>query len=195
MFNNMYFVGLFVYYSLVVWLMVYLNKKYPTLAGFDITFIKKFRSDLWSGILLFACLTAYDLAFMVLGPAFFTLFEEWGLACGFSFLLAQMQFDESLLKDGLLMFSIATVFFPVYEEIIFRGFIQDRLSRIYSPGFALFAQAVCFAAWHHISFFYSLYFFTIGLIFGYWRYKRCPLFPLIFAHCFHNLLSLIPDGI
>ena len=77
---------------------------------------------------------------------------------------------------------------PVVEEIFWRGFIQDRLEKVFGPWIALFTQAIAFAAVHVRPIGGFLGVFVIGLILGLWRCKRKTLLPVIFAHIIINSL-------
>ena len=88
----------------------------------------------------------------------------------------------------------AVLFAPVAEEVFFRGYLLDQLTKLMRPGAAVVVQAILFGLIH----LYTRGLFTsfavvsltstflIGLILGAWRLKFKGLLPLMLAHALFN---------
>jgi len=141
-----------------------------------------FRTERFARSLLVGL--AYYLAFAV--PLFVMFF---GLTYAFAGKLPFTSYDP--LPD-LYVFPFMTFCVGVSEEGLFRGFMQTRLSKVYSEKKALWTQALLFGIWHfvwHISPFnpsgmiaHVFYTFIFGLVFGYFYKESGNLLPLILAH-------------
>jgi len=148
----------------------------PQLVSFDIIWFRKKRSEIvWSFLL--------PLVAIISTAVIHLLLKQLGMQIT----------GGTLLLTTNTAFLIAYLFGaaligPIVEEIFWRGFIQDRLEKVFAPWIALFAQAIAFAAVHirPTGGFFGV--FAIGLIFGFWRCRRKTLLPLIFAHIIMNSL-------
>lgn len=91
----------------------------------------------------------------------------------------------------LLMFVFV---YPIVEEVIFRGLIQDYLNRKFnhkknlSISYANIETSILFVLFHLIyqSAVWSLMVFIPSVIFGYFKDKYGKLQLPIFLHCFYN---------
>jgi len=152
-------------------------KASPRLAGLEITWIRKPRSDILWGFLLY-------LIVLIL----FWSMKKLGIHV--SYKGSVLFFSNSALFLGVRTFRIAFIS-PFAEEIFWRGYVQGRLSKIFGTWIALFTQAIAFAALHFRSvggFFLVL---VYGLVFGLWRQRRKTLLPVIITHVIINSLFCI----
>lgn len=74
---------------------------------------------------------------------------------------------------------------PVVEEFIFRGFMFERLSKVFSPRMTVLLTAIAFGV-IHMNLIQSSYAFVAGLLFGYYRAKYEDLWGCILFHIFGN---------
>jgi len=153
----------------------------PRLAGFDITWIRKPRSDILWIFLLFMIVLIFNLAV-------YWLKKKLGIHV--SYKESVLFFSNSVTFLGVYTFLIAFMS-PIAEEIFWRGYVQRRLSKLFGPWIALFTQAIAFAALHFrpIGGFFLL--LVYGLIFGLWRYRGKSLIPIIITHIIINSLFCI----
>ena len=83
--------------------------------------------------------------------------------------------------------TIGAVTAGIGEEIYFRGFLFERLSRLSAPTL-LVVTSLAFAVWHNAPFM-LLHTFLVGFGFG-WVYLRTKrLFPVILGHTFTNAIG------
>jgi len=152
-------------------------KASPRLAGFDITWIRKPRSDILWGFLLYLIV----------------LILYWSmkkLRIPVNYKGSVLIFSNSAMFLSIRTFRIAFIS-PIAEEIFWRGYVQVRLSKLFGSWMALFAQAIAFAALHFSpagGFFLLL---VYGLIFGLWRHRKKTLLPIIITHIIINSLFCI----
>jgi len=169
----------FLSYFLMLICPVIANRIIPALISYDLAWFQKKRSEiLWSFLLL---------VILIISAAVTRLLVK---QLGMHF------------TSGTLLLTTNTAFLVVYsfrmaivgsvvEEIFWRGFIQDRLEKVFGPWIALFTQAIAFAALHFRPIGSFFWVFVIGLILGLWRCKRKTLLPIIFAHIIINSLWCI----
>lgn len=77
------------------------------------------------------------------------------------------------------------LFTPIFEELLFRGTIQGKLSQALSPTEALIVQAALFSALH-LSPLILLTHFVMGLAFGWVRRRSRSLYPGMLLHAAWN---------
>ena len=78
---------------------------------------------------------------------------------------------------------------PVFEELLFRGFILRNMSRV-SQRFGIISSAILFGLFHmNIPQFVSATFF--GLVIGYVAIKSDSIFPCIILHAFNNCFAML----
>ena len=85
---------------------------------------------------------------------------------------------------------MGTVMAAVSEELIFRGFIQTRLLRRFSPWWAITLSSVFFAVTHG-DVRYALAVFPVGLWLGYVAYLAGSIWPGVICHFLHNSLVFL----
>jgi membrane protease YdiL (CAAX protease family) len=100
------------------------------------------------------------------------------------------------LKTSLGFYVLAFVVAPVWEELLFRGFLQGWLSKhpAFGPQRAIVFSAVVFAACHvpgH-GWAVALPVFLIGLILGWIRWSAGSLRAAMLVHAIHNMVVTIP---
>lgn len=156
-------------------------KTSPRLAGFDITWIRKPRSDILWIFLLFLIVLISNLAFY---------WSMKKLSIPVNYKGSVIFFSSSAMFLSAYTFHIAFIS-PIAEEIFWRGYVQVRLSKLFGPWIALFTQAIAFAALHFrpVGGFFLL--LVYGLIFGLWRHRRKSLLPIIITHIIINSLFFI----
>lgn len=76
------------------------------------------------------------------------------------------------------------------EELLFRGYIQQRLARVLPPGLGIFIASFLFAAFH-IDFVHVLAVFPLGLFLGWVTWRSGSLFPAMVGHFVNNFVSVI----
>ncbi len=79
---------------------------------------------------------------------------------------------------------------PVFEEILFRGFVQGEFMRGMPAAAAIILSSLVFAAAHGILF-QSVFTFFVGLCMGYAYYKTGSLFTSIIIHIAFNSTSAV----
>jgi membrane protease YdiL (CAAX protease family) len=96
------------------------------------------------------------------------------------------------LKDhdpGTLMnFISMALLAPFFEEIFWRGQIQDLMLRRFSPAKAIILTSILFTIFH-LKFDNTIALFICGLIFGIVYHQTHSLGAVIFLHSFLNLLE------
>ena len=78
----------------------------------------------------------------------------------------------------------------ICEEILFRGFLQPRLTRLMPPSAGVFLASLAFAAMH-VDPIHVLGVVPLGLWLGFLSYKSGSLFPAMLGHLVNNLLSVV----
>lgn len=81
---------------------------------------------------------------------------------------------------------------PFFEEVIFRGYLLERMGEKWGKLKAVFICAFLFGVLHSINFISA---FLIGILFAIIRYKYNSLFPIIVAHMMNNIFVIIIKGI
>lgn len=103
--------------------------------------------------------------------------------------------------DTFSMFLYVGVFAPVFEELIFRGFIMQSL-KPFGKKFAILGAAILFGLFHG-NLFQSPYALLVGLVLGYaameysifWAMLLHMINNLVLGDMFQRLDALIPGGI
>ena len=123
------------------------------------------------------------------------LFSGTGYSAEASIESATMQ------PDTFSMFLYAGVFAPVFEELIFRGFVMQSL-KPYGKKFAILGSAILFGLFHG-NLFQSPYALLVGLVFGYaameysigWSMLLHMINNLVLSDMSQRLNALIPGDI
>lgn len=103
--------------------------------------------------------------------------------------------------DTFSMFLYVGVFAPVFEELIFRGFVMQSL-KPFGKKFAILGAAILFGLFHG-NLFQSPYALLVGLVLGYaameysifWAMLLHMINNLVLGDMFQRLDALIPGGI
>ena len=122
-----------------------------------------------------------------------TKFTEW-LESIFGELSLQMIVEAALNHPdkGVLVaiFISAVIFAPIFEELIFRGYLLPVLTRFTNQTVALIWQALFFAV-IHVNILGFLGLFTLGLILGISYLKSKTIWVPIAIHASFNAISLL----
>ena len=123
--------------------------------------------------------------------------------------ISQWEIDYVLsANQGLIVVFNTAFLVPLSEEIVYRGVLPFTLMGIalmlprlfrkepstrfkdcaYVTGMVI--SCMIFAVLHHRGFVYDLYFFVLGLWFGYWAYKTSALIIPVIGHSLAGLLSV-----
>jgi membrane protease YdiL (CAAX protease family) len=96
-------------------------------------------------------------------------------------------YEQLTWTDGLLFLAFVTVVPPMVEELLFRGYIQRRLLRRWSPWVAIPATSLLFAVAHldpHL----MVVAFPLGLWLGWVAWRTGSVWPAVCCHAFVNFL-------
>lgn len=103
---------------------------------------------------------------------------------------------EQIMDHPVFFFILLIIFNPIFEELLFRKFVLERLGLLSTRG-AIICSAVFFALPHVYSQGLSQMFFTfaIGLVYAYLTIKTGKLWPAIILHALSNIYcAYIPIG-
>lgn len=99
--------------------------------------------------------------------------------------------NSMLTPGGFIIFLLSSVVFgPIFEEILFRGFVQTELLRGFPPSAAIVIGALIFGAAHGMLF-QSVFTFFVGLVLGWCYYITKNLFVSIIVHIIFNATSIV----
>jgi len=76
------------------------------------------------------------------------------------------------------------------EEILFRGYVQTRLCRSFSPVIGVAIASVMFAAFH-MDFVHSIAVLPLGVFLGFVVARSGSIFPAMLAHFVNNAVSVV----
>lgn len=110
--------------------------------------------------------------------------KRWGLMSVHEF--SELTWSKPWLIGHLIISSFLA---PIMEEIIFRGFILNRLRERHSAIFSLITSAGLFAVFHYDKNFVGA--FVHGLIFGILAIRMASLYAPILVHCLYNATIFI----
>lgn len=85
---------------------------------------------------------------------------------------------------------IVTIFIPIVEELLFRGFFYDTIKLISNDIVAIILSSIAFAI-AHWDLRQSLYALFAGLFIAYIKYKYNSIIYTIFMHLLMNLTSMV----
>ncbi len=132
-----------------------------------------------------------QLGVAVLAAPLFILFHN--------FLFQQKFFDIELLHVDAIALFFLIIFYPVIEELAFRGVIQEFIAsktKQYSSFFYLsvanIVTSLLFVAMHfvHHTPLWAMLVFVPSLVFGYFKEQYGHIGASIFLHMFYNACSL-----
>lgn len=78
----------------------------------------------------------------------------------------------------------------VCEEILFRGYVQTRLTRSLRPSIGIAFASVLFAAFH-MDYVHALGVLPLGLFLGWITWQAGSLFPAMLSHFVNNAMSVV----
>ena len=101
-------------------------------------------------------------------------------------------YSSSLMTTaGLLIFMLTIVLFgPIFEELLFRGFLQSELMRGFPPSAAIVIGALIFGA-SHILLFQTVFAFFVGLAMGWCYYITKNLYASMILHIVFNATTIV----
>jgi uncharacterized protein len=78
----------------------------------------------------------------------------------------------------------------ICEELLFRGYIQTRLIKAFTPMAGILISSILFAAFH-MDFVHVIAVFPLGLFLGWVSWRSGSLFPAMLAHFLNNVISVV----
>lgn len=139
-------------------------------------------------------LLPYCLFTMFFGALVYMVQQFWGLTIFSMFYLS----DIYLLEFRWVFLVIVYCLFPAFsEELVFRGFLYDNLSKLFSVRTSIAISSILFFMTHLIwgQFLAILWLFPLGLVLGIVRSKNMNVLPSMILHFLYNFtiifLSLI----
>ncbi|TWU40453.1 CPBP family intramembrane glutamic endopeptidase [Novipirellula artificiosorum] len=78
----------------------------------------------------------------------------------------------------------------ICEELVFRGYVQTRLTKSWGPFFGIFLSSFLFAAFH-MDFVHIIAVFPLGVYLGWLSWRSGSLFPAMLAHFVNNVTSVV----
>ncbi len=78
----------------------------------------------------------------------------------------------------------------VCEELLFRGYVQTRLTRSFGPAVGILLASFLFAAFH-FDIVHSIAVFPMGLFLGWISWRSGSLFPAMLGHFVNNVISVV----
>ncbi|MBN1560048.1 CPBP family intramembrane metalloprotease [candidate division KSB1 bacterium] len=109
-------------------------------------------------------------------------------ALWFESLVELVQFQS--VPDALLLLLAAVFFAALFEEMLFRGLLQQTLEHFKSPVIAIVLAALFFTL-GHFSLWTAVQITLLGLVLGYVAWKSGSILSSIVMHALNNLVSLI----
>lgn len=93
-------------------------------------------------------------------------------------------------RDGVIVILSGVFFAALFEEMLFRGMLQQSLEIHREPAMAMVLTAVLFAI-SHVNPWAALQILFLGLVLGYLTWKSDSIIPAMILHGGNNLLSII----
>ncbi len=78
----------------------------------------------------------------------------------------------------------------VCEELLFRGYVQTRLTRSFGPAIGILVASFLFAAFH-FDLVHVIAVFPMGLFLGWISWRSGSLFPAMMGHFVNNVISVV----
>lgn len=97
-------------------------------------------------------------------------------------------------REWIVMILSAVVFAGVFEEMLFRGFVQNAFEQRHQPAFAIFITAILFGA-VHLNPWWFLQFIFISFILGVLAWKSDSIIPGAIVHAQNNLTALLLNNL
>jgi uncharacterized protein len=99
----------------------------------------------------------------------------------------QQMYEQLTWAQGLLFLAFVTLVPPVAEELLFRGYVQRRLLRRWSPWVGITVTSLLFAAVHLDPHLVAVA-LPLGLWLGWVAWRTGSVWPGVFCHAFVNFL-------
>jgi len=95
------------------------------------------------------------------------------------------------LGEGLLTAILVVGIMPgIMEELLFRGYVQTRLSQRWGSGVAIFVTALLFGA-YHLDFSQGMFAFVLGIFLGAVVERAGSIIPAVVGHAANNSFSVV----
>jgi len=98
-------------------------------------------------------------------------------------------FDDIIGNNFIIDFIMVALLAPVVEEIIFRGIVQKRLTKMMNARSAVFLQALIFGI-VHLNLLQGVYAFVLGMIIGYIYHWFDSIWVAVILHIAFNGTSI-----
>lgn len=96
--------------------------------------------------------------------------------------------------DWISMLLAAVLFAGVFEEMLFRGFVQNAFEERHQPAYAIFITAILFGA-VHLNPWWFLQFIFIAFFLGVLAWKSDSIIPGAIVHAQNNLTALLLNNL
>ncbi|MDZ7268721.1 MAG: CPBP family intramembrane metalloprotease [candidate division KSB1 bacterium] len=113
--------------------------------------------------------------------------EQWE-----AILQRTLQADSAM--DWVIMLLAAVLFAGVFEEMLFRGFVQNAFEQRHPPAYAIFITAILFGA-VHLNPWWFLQFIFIAFFLGILAWKSDSIIPGAIVHAQNNLTALLLNNL
>ncbi|TWT81613.1 CAAX amino terminal protease self- immunity [Planctomycetes bacterium CA13] len=78
----------------------------------------------------------------------------------------------------------------ICEELLFRGYVQTRLTKSWGPFFGILLSSILFAAFH-MDIVHVIAVFPLGVYLGWLCWRSGSIFPAMLAHFVNNVISVV----
>ena len=78
----------------------------------------------------------------------------------------------------------------ICEELLFRGYVQTRLTKSFGPAAGILVASVFFAAFH-MDFVHVIAVLPLGLFLGWVAWRSASLYPAMIGHFVNNVISVV----
>ncbi len=96
--------------------------------------------------------------------------------------------------DWIIMLLAAVLFAGVFEEMLFRGFVQNAFEERHQPAYAIFITAILFGA-VHLNPWWFVQFIFIAFFLGVLAWKSDSIIPGAIVHAQNNLTALLLNNL
>jgi len=97
-------------------------------------------------------------------------------------------------QDWVIILLAAVVFAGLFEEMLFRGFVQNTFEQRHQPLAAIFITAVLFGA-IHLNPWWFVQFIFIAMFLGLLAWKSDSVVPSVVVHAQNNLIAVLMSNI
>jgi len=162
-------------------------------------FKKKDLSDLLSKAFLYS-IKAFGIGFLITYIIItissyisgIEVFNDWLNAPNYGFVVLLDNLKKQSHLKVILLFVYIVLFVPIYEEILFRGFLQDSVSRIVKKrNLDIVIVSLVFSLFHLFSLSNMIFAFIVGVFLSRARKKYDTINIPIMIHCIINFTGLL----